>query len=276
MKREAVNHTKMKRLCRRLDLPVWQAVGLLESIWKLTESETPRGDIGRLSNEDIALAIDYRGNEDEMIEALVASEWLERDEEHRLIVHDWPDHCPDMVHIRLARTKQHFVRTVAPRLSRLGGKEREECAQFYASCAQTAQSVRTLCAPPIPIPIPIPEPIPVLPDTRAREALVEDVVPDISDTVERIYRRHPKKRNRGLAFQYLAQAVAGGAQISDIERVHALWCATETWQWKSGAGAPELSQWVLDEGWKYPPPDIEQQSQSYTPPKEPDWLRTPN
>ena len=76
MKREAVGHTKMKRLCRRLDIPQWQGVGLLESIWHLTAREAPRGDIGKLSDEDIALAIDYRGDESKLIEALIASGWL--------------------------------------------------------------------------------------------------------------------------------------------------------------------------------------------------------
>ena len=72
MKREAIAHTKMKRLCRRMDLPLWQAMGLLEAIWHLAARETPRGDIGRLSDEDIALGIDYRGDESKMIEVIEA------------------------------------------------------------------------------------------------------------------------------------------------------------------------------------------------------------
>ena len=39
MKREALTHTKMHRLCRRLGLPLWQAVGLLESLFHLTARE---------------------------------------------------------------------------------------------------------------------------------------------------------------------------------------------------------------------------------------------
>jgi len=60
MKREAVGHTKMKRLCRRMDIPLWQAVGIMEMLWQVTAREAPRGDIGKLSDEDIALALDYR------------------------------------------------------------------------------------------------------------------------------------------------------------------------------------------------------------------------
>lgn len=89
MKREAIGHTKMKRLCRRLDIPLWQGVGLLESIWHLTAREAPRGDIGKLSDEDIALAIDYRGDESKLIDALIESGWLDLDPVARLVIHDW-------------------------------------------------------------------------------------------------------------------------------------------------------------------------------------------
>ncbi len=64
MKREAITHTKMKRLCRRLALSLWQAVGLLGTISHLTaRGNAARESIGKLSDEDIALGIDYRGNE---------------------------------------------------------------------------------------------------------------------------------------------------------------------------------------------------------------------
>lgn len=137
MKREAVNHSKMKRLCRRMNIPLWQAIGLLESIWHLTAKEKPRGDLGRLSDEDIALAIDYRGEEAVVIEALVYAGWLDRDPIHRLVVHDWFDHADDAVHLKLARSLQFFVGGQVPRLSRLGLKERERAHNHYSLCAQT-------------------------------------------------------------------------------------------------------------------------------------------
>ncbi len=136
MKREAVNHSKMRRLCRRLDIPQWQGVGLLESIWHLTARETPRGDVGKLSDEDIALAIDYRGDEAELTEALVASGWIDRDPVERLSIHDWHEHAEDGVHMRLARARLYFVGRHAPKLSRLTGKERDSASEFFGSCAQ--------------------------------------------------------------------------------------------------------------------------------------------
>jgi len=76
MKREALNHTKMKRLCRRLNLPLWQGVGILETLWQLTAKQAPRGDIGRLSNEDIAIGLDYREND--LILWMSADNWNSR------------------------------------------------------------------------------------------------------------------------------------------------------------------------------------------------------
>ena len=103
MKREAKTHTKMKRLMRRLDLQMWQAMGLLEAIWHLTATEAFRGDIGKLSDEDIALGIDYRGDERELVNTLIETGWLDRCAKRRLIVHDWHEHADDAVKKRVQR-----------------------------------------------------------------------------------------------------------------------------------------------------------------------------
>lgn len=139
MKREAVHHSKMKRLCRKLGIPLWQAAGLLEMIWHVTARQTPRGDIGKLSDEDIAIAIEYHEDERIMITALIESGWLDRDKTHRLIVHDWPDHAEDGVHLKIARSRQFFIRQSQngetffepPKLSRLNAREREPLRKFY-------------------------------------------------------------------------------------------------------------------------------------------------
>lgn len=186
MKREAVGHTKMKRLCRRLDIPLWQGVGLLESIWHLTARETPRGDIGKLSDEDIALAIDYRGDESKLIEALVSSGWIDREPAERLIIHDWHEHADDAVHNRIARARQHFVGGHTPKLTRLPAKERDIIAEFFGPCVQNTDSCarqapdtptasarqahgeRSTNVPPEPLPEPLPEPEPHTPEPAVR------------------------------------------------------------------------------------------------------------
>lgn len=181
MKRDCLGHTKMRKLCRRLDLPLWQAAGLLEVLWHLTAREAPQGDIGRLSDEDIAIGMDYRGDEGNLIEALVLCGWLDRHETHRLLVHDWAEHCDDAVHMRLARGKLWFADGTAPRYQRLPKHERMEAEEFYTGTPESdsvrtkPESVRTpearrhdggsvprqSPAPPEPRPAPPPDPEPV-------------------------------------------------------------------------------------------------------------------
>jgi hypothetical protein len=132
MKREAIGHSKMRRLCIYLDIPLWQAVGLLETLWLLTARETPTGAIGRLTNEDIAVGLDYRGNADAMVDALVRAKWLDESPEYRLVVHDWFDHSDDTTHAKLARARQFFADGRAPKFTKLTRSEREAADVWYA------------------------------------------------------------------------------------------------------------------------------------------------
>lgn len=204
MKREALNHTKMKRLCRRLDVPLYQAVGILETLWNLTSRQAIQGDIGKLTNEDIALGIDYRGDENQLVECLVHSGWLDLNARHRLVIHDWAHHADDSVHMRLARARSFFWDGSRPKITRIGGKERESIASFYGSpepphlpmfdddnindfssscalnqdpCARNVDSSKLFarngdsCTPPLPLPLPLPLPKPE--DSAVIEGLVQ-------------------------------------------------------------------------------------------------------
>jgi len=201
MKRQAIVHPKMKRLCRLMDIPVWQGVGLLEMIWQLTAREAPRGDIGKLTDEEIALAIDYRGDETKLIEALVQAGWLDRDPAERLVVHGWHEHCEDAVHMRLARARLHFVGGYAPKLGRLPAREREALAEFYDSCSRSDPPRPTACAQnedscsrngqdgSTPDCLSSPVPSPEAPDRHVRPRF------------EDVWQAWPKKENRDRAAQ---------------------------------------------------------------------------
>lgn len=146
MMRQAFGCTKMKRLCRNLDIPTYAGVGLLESLWHLAARETPQGNIGKLSNEDIALAFDWRGDEDKLITALVDSGWLDEHETHRLVIHDWHEHADDGVDNQIARRGLLYANGARPRMKRLSVREKTDlCARFPVLCAQRANS----CAVPV-------------------------------------------------------------------------------------------------------------------------------
>lgn len=109
MKRGTPEHPKMKRLCSILCKPNYVGVGILEAMWHLVARYTPDGAIGKLANSEIARAIDWRGDPNNLINALVASGWLETCSCHRLYVHDWKDHADQTVARVLANRKLEFV-----------------------------------------------------------------------------------------------------------------------------------------------------------------------
>lgn len=99
MKTGTPEKLKFKKLQRALrpaghaQMPLWQAVGLLEALWLATYANAPDGDIGRLSNDDIASAIEYAGDADQLVAALLDARWLDPHPTFRLIVHDWSKEC---------------------------------------------------------------------------------------------------------------------------------------------------------------------------------------
>jgi hypothetical protein len=110
MKPKTPELMKFKRLCRRLNESTRGVVGLLELLWLGTAANCPQGDVGRLTNEEIAIMCDWSGDPDELISALVDNGWLDRSEKYRLLVHDWSHHAPTFIHGNLRRWGKEFAR----------------------------------------------------------------------------------------------------------------------------------------------------------------------
>lgn len=146
-----------------LDIRLYQAVGLLEMLWHLTDREAPRGDIGKLSDEAICDSLDWPGSPPALIDALAECGWLDRCEEHRLVVHHWQDHCTDALRKKIARDGGGFacVRRCPP-LSANGSKRQPPCL-----------------TQPLPLPSPAP-PSPVA-ATTAADAMTSMTVRAIAD-----------------------------------------------------------------------------------------------
>ena len=64
------------------------AVGLLERLWHTTIADAYKGDIGKLSDGEIAEACGWFGSARELVGTLVDTGWLDESAEHRLLVHD--------------------------------------------------------------------------------------------------------------------------------------------------------------------------------------------
>ena len=111
MKVNAVNHGKMHELAGWIEeirqLPYEDchtlAVGYIERLIDVTHHDAPRGDIGRYSDRTIARKAGWTGEPGPFIAALLTAGWLDRHEEHRLLVHDWPIHATDATRTSLER-----------------------------------------------------------------------------------------------------------------------------------------------------------------------------
>lgn len=114
---------KFKQLKRKLRLPHWQIVGVLETLWRVTEANAPAGDIGKLSDEEIAAALEWDGNASELIGSLVECKWLDRDDEFRLIVHDWSVHCPNHMKGAFELHKKPFADQIARQRAKHGARQ---------------------------------------------------------------------------------------------------------------------------------------------------------
>lgn len=73
------------------------ATAILEKLWHATITGAPRGNIGKFDNDCIAEMCGWMGDADQLIDLLVDSRFVDRHDEHRLIVHDWHDHAPNHV-----------------------------------------------------------------------------------------------------------------------------------------------------------------------------------
>lgn len=134
MKEGTESNVKFKKLKRRLNLREWETIGVLEAIWKLTRTSCPAGDIGKFSNEDIAAAIEWSGDADELIGCLVACGWIDEDEEFRLIIHDWSDHVPTYLKGNFAKHNKQFANEVAKQRAKQVAKQpANEAAEHVAT-----------------------------------------------------------------------------------------------------------------------------------------------
>jgi hypothetical protein len=108
MKRETFRHPKTLDLAARLGVDRRSAIATLMLLWDYTGDVAPQGNIGKWSDAAIAAACDWTGDVSIFINALIGSGWLDCDDQLRLVIHDWPDHCEDFVRAKLSRLKKGF------------------------------------------------------------------------------------------------------------------------------------------------------------------------
>ena len=109
MLRRTPTHPKFVALVAILRCPKPLVVGVLELLWHFTAEYAPEGDVGRWSDGAIAEAVGWEGDAAGLVAALTSTGWLDPHPEHRLVVHDWNDHCDRYVRRKLARRRQTII-----------------------------------------------------------------------------------------------------------------------------------------------------------------------
>ncbi len=145
MKRDAYTHPKTLDLASRLDISRAHAIGLLTLLWDFTAAYAPQGDIGRHRNGAIARACDWTGDPDEFVGHLVAAGWVDTCDEHRLRIHDWPEHCENWVRAKVGRLGKSFLPQYNVRSSPNAPQEASYDASYVDS--QEGSLEPSSCAP---------------------------------------------------------------------------------------------------------------------------------
>jgi hypothetical protein len=109
MKLEALDHPKTLELATQLDVELPAAIGYLELFWAFVAKRTPCGDVGKWSDGVIAQGCLWRGKPSQFVQGLIAAGFVDPDTEHRLLVHDWPQHCPNWVRAKLKTAGLAFI-----------------------------------------------------------------------------------------------------------------------------------------------------------------------
>jgi len=132
-KRDTLDHPKTHRLAELLGVPDWAALGLLASFWGWAHKFAKHGALTEASFQSAAYSIRYEPGGEMLKEVLVAAGWVDRRRGRGYLIHDWPDHCEDHVHIALARAIECFADGTLPRITRLSKEEQDRIRALFQS-----------------------------------------------------------------------------------------------------------------------------------------------
>ena len=109
MKKGGPSHPKILAVSRLLKIHRLHALGLLEQMFHWAYEYCPGGNIGKWSNDVIALGIYWDGDPDELIATFVSLGWLDECKNNRLMIHDWVEHAPNWIHGLVSREELKFA-----------------------------------------------------------------------------------------------------------------------------------------------------------------------
>lgn len=191
MKRGTPDHPKTARLALALGCHRLLAVGILEMLWHWTARYAPRGDVGRWDNATIAAGILWDGDADQLIAALIETRWLDVDEEHRLLIHDWQQHADDATKKHLSRNNLAFAT-----MSRRRPVKGRTKSDSESAAVTPAVAVAVAIAKPEPLPEPRGDGATSAPPLahESREGHASDWNREAADDFKAVYGANPPKQ----------------------------------------------------------------------------------
>ncbi len=163
--RAVPDHPKFAQFKAIINQPKGAALGWLEAIWHFTGRFTPQGNIGKYTDEAIEAWVEWNGEPGRLVQALVAARWIDRDSEHRLLVHDWSQHADKATKNALNRAKLPF------------------CSPAVRTQETPVRTTDTDLGTASRLPEPVPEPVPVPGAEPAphESPLLQSPAPEIPD-----------------------------------------------------------------------------------------------
>lgn len=134
------------------------AMGLMEALWHVTAQHAPRGDIGKLCDQDISDEMFHGGDAGELIRAFVKARLVDEDPMHRLLVHNWSKHADTYVHAQLAKRTLFFADGSRPKIPHeaFDGRTRTRIQSQYGGRTPGELPDVSAKLPAIPEPVPVP------------------------------------------------------------------------------------------------------------------------
>lgn len=109
MRLDGLDHPKTNELAARLGVSKPTAIGHLELLWAFVGKLAPQGNVGKHPDGAIARAAEWQGDPVAFVDALLLTRLLDECGTHRLVVHDWHEHCPSWVRAKAKKTRLDLI-----------------------------------------------------------------------------------------------------------------------------------------------------------------------
>jgi hypothetical protein len=231
VKHQTISTVSFKALSKRLGLPLWQTVGLLESLTLFCLHNCRDGVLSAFSELEISAWLEYDEDEVGVLDALMQTGWVQRGDDGVLRLRDWDDNKPNW--LKGIGSPNHPGNR--SKLSHIPRPEPSRAASTAACMEAASKPGSTLGDKPGAVPPNLTQPNPTQPSSSSEvEASawrqVEDEVVDVRGCI--------------VGREKLATARAAGASPADIRELLAEFDKRRAgWDSPAGALAKRIERW---------------------------------